>query len=374
MARRLALVIHALNTGGAERVLVDMANHWCQQGHDITLITLDTDQTDAFPLHPNVRRIGLGLLRPSRSLCQALYNNAARVRGLRRAIASSGAPCVISFTDKMNVLTLLASISAPWAVVIAERNDPRRQWMGRLWEWLRRRMYPRCDALVVQTEAVAACAAGLVHPRPVYVIPNAVRRPEFADWPQRRAAQVVAMGRLTAQKGFDLLLQAFARIAGEHPNWTLHIVGEGAARGELVQLADTLQIADRVHWAGWVAQPESMLRHSSIFVLSSRYEGFPNALLEAMSCGLACVSFACDSGPAEILEHGVSGLLLPPEDVSALALALDQLISDEAERQRLGAGAYQAAGRFDEEQFFRRWDQVLDEAALRDSTAGCRHS
>ncbi len=361
MARKLTLVIHALNSGGAERVLVEMANHWCEQGDEVSLITLDSIQTDAFSVDPRVRRIGLRLMGESHSSWQAFQKTIARVRHLRHAIRETNATWVISFTDKMNVLTLLASLRAPWKVVIAERNDPRRQWMGRGWEWLRRWTYPRCHALVVQTEAVAGHLRRLVRNRPVVVIPNAVRRPKSVGHGKRRP-QVVAMGRLTAQKGFDLLLQAFAQIASSHRDWTLCMLGEGEASGQLRQLAEALDIGDRVEWAGWIEQPELILGQASIFALSSRYEGFPNALLEAMACGLACVSFRCDSGPAEIIQHGVDGLLVPAEDVAGLAAALDRLMTDVDQRRRLGDRATRIVDRFGPEPFFRRWDEVLRES------------
>lgn len=362
MARKLTFVIHALNSGGAERVLVEMANHWCEQGDDVSVITLDTIQTDAFPVDPRIRRIGLGLMSESRSPWQAFRKNVARIRRLRHAIRETNAAWVISFTDKMNILTLLASRRAPWKVVIAERNDPRQQWMGRSWERLRNWTYPRCHAMVVQTQAVASHSRRLVRDRPVVVIPNAVRGPQQENSWQQRTPQIVAMGRLTPQKGFDLLLQAFARIAASHPDWTLRILGDGEARTELTKLADTLRIADRVEWAGWIERPEAIMQQASIFVLSSRYEGFPNALLEAMSCGLACVSFQCDSGPDEIIQDGVDGLLAPAEDVAALATALDRLMSDADQRQQLGVNAARVIDRFGHEPFFRRWDEVLCES------------
>jgi glycosyltransferase involved in cell wall biosynthesis len=298
-------------------------------------------------------------MRQSGSAWQALKNNVRRVRRLRGAIREAGAPWVISFTDKINVLTLLACRRGPWKVVIAERSVPRRQWMGRVWEWLRRRTYPSCQALVVQTAAVADHARSLVRDRPVHVIPNAVRRPREVISSEERERRIVAMGRLAAEKGFDLLLQAFARIAEIHPDWTLEILGEGDARQSLEALAHELQIDKRVRFSGWIGDPDTAVRHAAVFVLSSRYEGFPNALLESMANGLACVSFDCDSGPADIIRDGEDGLLVPPEDVDALADALGRLMSDGAERARLGAAAAQAVGRFNYDAFFECWEEVL---------------
>ena len=358
--RRVTMVIHALGGGGAERVFSSLANHWAESGRDVTAITLDTAQTDVFRLDPRVRRMGLGLLQPSRTAWQQVSNTLKRVRGLRQAIREAGASRVVSFTDKMNVLTLLACWGGPWQVVIAERSDPRHQSLGPLWEWLRRRAYPRCHTWVVQTESVARFARTLSGQRPVVVIPNAVAPCAAAiPPPEQRPTRIMGIGRLSPEKGFDVLVRAFACIAPWYPDWTLQILGTGPQRGQLEDLADSLGVRDNVRLAGWIDQPETALLESGVFVLPSRYEGFPNALLEAMACGVPCVASACDSGPAEIIRNGVDGLLVPPENVDALADALRQLISDEAKRARLGRRAVEVTSRFSREAFFARWDEVL---------------
>lgn len=366
MLRKLALVIHALNFGGAERVMASMANHWAEQDVDVTLLTLDATATDRFPVRDNVRRVGLGLLRESRHPWQAVWNNATRIRCLRRAIRDSGAQHVVSFTDKMNVLALLASAGRPWKTIIAERNDPRRQKMSRGWEFLRRRTYPRCSALVVQTESVAKYASCLVRNRPIYVIPNAVAPPAGQLDPGQLERSdhltLAAMGRLDAQKGYDLLIEAFARIAAKHFDWGLKIAGDGEERRTLERIIEAQGLADRVELCGWVDEPQSFLLNADVFVLSSRYEGFPNALLEAMACGLPVVSFDCLSGPGEIVRHEIDGLLVPAENVDALAQALDRLMSNPAERVVLGRNASEVSTRFGYEAFFRRWEQVFADA------------
>ena len=167
------------------------------------------------------------------------------------------------------------------------------------------------------------------------------------------------MGRLAQQKGFDLLIEAFSRIANRHPQWSVKILGEGPARASLKRLIAEKGLSGRVVLAGWEPDPVSVLKQSDLFVLSSRFEGFPNALLEAMACGLPSISFDCPSGPAEIIRDTIDGLLVPAEDVEALASTMDRVLGDESLRQRLSAEAVHVVDRFSVEQYFANWDAVL---------------
>jgi GalNAc-alpha-(1->4)-GalNAc-alpha-(1->3)-diNAcBac-PP-undecaprenol alpha-1,4-N-acetyl-D-galactosaminyltransferase len=376
--RRLTLVVPSLALGGAERVVSNMANHWAGCGDTVTVITLSGEDEDTYPLEPRVLRIALEMMRESRGPLEAVINNLERVRHLRAAIAGSVPETVVSFTDRMNVLTLLACRPLGVDTVISERIDPSRYQIGRTWSWLRRRLYPSARALVVQTERVRDQMVGLMRGRPIFVIPNAVERPQpasprpdsadaaasFSARSSSLAAQpscrwIVAMGRLARQKGFDLLIDAFSRIADRHPQWSVKILGEGPARASLKRLIAEKGLRGRVVLAGWEPDAASVLRQADLFVLSSRFEGFPNALLEAMACGLPAISFDCPSGPAEIIRDTLDGLLVPPEDVDALARAMEGAMSDESLRQRLGAEAVHIVDRFSVDRYFASWDSVL---------------
>src|SRR5262249_25449025 len=153
-------------------------------------------------------------------------------------------------------------------------------------------------------------------------------------------------GRLVPSKGFDVLIDSFSRIAARHQEWNLVIAGKGPEQTALDAQVRRLGLGGRVKLAGWFADPSEALGSAGLFVMSSRYEGFPNALLEAMAAGLPVISFDCDSGPSEIIRDNVDGVLVPAGDVALLERAMERLMSDETERRRLGECARDVVRRF----------------------------
>ncbi len=344
-----------------------MANHWSDQGVHVSLLTLAAAETDVYPLRPSVERIGLDVMRHSSGPLQAIANNWMRLRTLRRTLRATRPDVVISFTDQINVLTLLAACGLRLRVVICERVDPRHHHLGRSWSFLRRCLYRRCFAAVVQTNAIREFIQPLVKRRAVYVVPNCVRsaQPSCNQQPDTPAVAgfqqhlLVACGRLVPQKGFDLLIDAFAQSTAQRRGWTLRVLGEGSERPALEARIRELGLEQQVELPGWRDDHLAEFQRAEAFVLSSRYEGFPNVLLEAMACGLPVVSFSCPTGPDEIVRDGVDGILVEPENVSALAAALDRLTADPALQRRMGARAGEVVDRFSESVFYARWQAVL---------------
>lgn len=363
---RLTLVIPALGAGGAERVMATLANAWVGRSWDVTIMTIEAEGIPPFyALDPAIHLRPLGIARNSPDTIRGIRNNVWRLGVLRRAIVESKPDVVVSFLDQTNVLVLAACSGLALPVVVAEHIDPAQRPLDRGWRLLRRRFYPRAARVVVLTASARAYFPAAIRRR-TRVIPNPIVVDHAAEAPpeherDRGGSRLIAAGRLVEQKGFDLLLRAFASVAPRHPGWSLDVWGEGPLRPALEALRDDLGLGGRVRFPGVTATLHREMRRADLFVLSSRYEGLPMVLGEAMACGLPVVSFDCPSGPRDMVRHGVDGLLVPPGDVPGLAAALARLMGDEAERRSLAAQAPMILDRFGLDRVLGEWDELFDE-------------
>jgi glycosyltransferase involved in cell wall biosynthesis len=359
---RVVLMIPTLGPGGAERVMTLLAAGLAARGHEVTLLTLERTGEDFFAVDPPVQRIGLGLVQDSASLVQAIRANAKRVRALRDVVSSINPDAVLSFMTSMNVLTLFACAGLRARVVVSERIDPQSHREGWPWRALRRFVYRHADAVVVQTDAAAQWFRARLGDRcAVIVLPNPVATSVDSSPPTVQISKpfILAAGRLAHQKGFDILIRAFALVVHECGGLRLAIAGDGPQARALRDLVAELRLDDRVIFLGTVNGLRALMREADAFVLSSRYEGFPNVLLEALACHVPVVATDCPGGPREILKDGEFGVLVPREDPSALAGALRRVANDVSLRGRLSALAPLATAKYAVDHVVARWEELL---------------
>jgi glycosyltransferase involved in cell wall biosynthesis len=365
--RRLIVISASLEGGGSERQLARMANYWAAAGELVTFATwLGPGTADFFRLDSRIQRIYLEV-RPAGGPFAGARNLWARVARLRALIRVERPDAVLSFIAENNVMALLAARGLPVRVVVSERAHPQTDvTVPLLFRLLRRVLYPRAATVVAQTASAARWLRDHGGSNAT-VVPNAVRElPVMAAMPRERL--ILAVGRLTHQKGFDLLLRAFARLGNEAADWRVIILGEGPERESLLALRAALALGERVELPGVERDVETWMARAGLVVQPSRFEGFPNVVLEAMSVGAPVISADCLAGPSDMIAHGVNGRLVPIDDVDALAAAMRELIGNPAERQRLSSAAVAVASRFSLESVMSLWNEVLFPA--RGSEAG----
>ena len=354
----LAFVLPDLRLGGAQRVATNLIRAWAAQGRRVCVITLAGVETDFFPLDQRASRVALDLQVPSESLLAALTQTLRRIVRLRAAIRASGTRRVLAFVAGTNILTVLATRGLGLRVVISERNDPSRQNIGRAWQVLRRLTYRFASLVTANSQVAIAALREYLPERRLAFIANGVghARPSA---PEQQRESFLAVGRLTDQKGFDVLLDAFARCAAMCPTWTLVVAGDGPNRARLIEQAERLGIASAVVWLGAIANIDDAYQRAGAFVMPSRFEGMPNALLEAMSFGLPVVATDNVSAARELVSVTGAGLVVPADDAVALAQAMCELAASPSDRARMGRAGVAAVKPLSLEAALREWDSAL---------------
>ena len=368
---RIAFLVHSLGLGGAERNTVNLANRFAAEGWEVLVITSADDSADVFQLAPQVARHILQCHRPS-GFRAGPWSFACRVGEIRSVLKRFKPQTLVCMMTTANVLGTLAARRLPVRVVISERNWPGRQGIRAPWRVLRRHVYRQADHFAAQTSEGANWVIEHLGLRAVSVIPNAVSMPIPVDTsrpcpePESGGQKLIlAVGTKPYQKGFDLLLQAVIPQLQRESDWSLVVLGIDQER-LLGQLSETHQTGerpdlplDRIRALGEVGNAGAWYDAAEIFVLSSRFEGFPNVLVEAMAHGCASVAFACPTGPAEIINDKDTGLLVPNGDISALSIAIRGLMQDAEARGRLGDRAKGVLSRYSEDAVFALWSKVV---------------
>lgn len=359
---RIAFVIPGLGPGGAERIASLLCNFWAAQGHSVTLITFEA--VDALPFYSLHQRVAIRRLETPAGrlgLATKLATNVRRVRRLRKLLRELRPDTIVAFTTDANVVSLCAACGLGLPVVISERNQPERPGLGHAHNLARTICYRYASAAVVQTEQIADWFRTRFR-IPVHVLPNPVQLdtgsdPHNSPGPrgEGRDRILVSVGRLTSQKGFDILIKSFAKLAAKHPDWRLVIYGEGPDRTVLEKLRVDSMCSDRISLPGLTSDVQAVLENASLFVLPSRFEGYPNVLLEALSVGLPVVATDCPGGTREILADGTYGMLVPPDDVQAMTTALDTMMSSPALRESYAKNAREAVADLDVAIIGKRW-------------------
>lgn len=361
---KILFLISSLGAGGAERVATTLANAWAARGDKVTLVpTFSGGGEPFYKLNEFVELMYLAELVGVTHQGGKRYLR--RLTALRCLVRERKPDVVISFLPNVNIAALAATAFSGVPCVICERSDPAELPIETKWKLACKLLYRKADCVVVQTESVARSIRriyGGLHD--VAVIPNPI--PEELDrWravasPEAPRRVLLSMGRLVAEKQVNQIISAFASLHGDCLEWDFHIYGDGPLAEPLRRQVEEAGLAGRVCFKGRTTEPWAVMARADAFVMASAYEGFPNALLEAMAMGLPCVTTDCRSGPRELSRDGRDALLVKQDNEDDLHSAMRRLLSDATLRRTLGARAQQSVlARFSLTSVLEIWDDVF---------------
>ena len=355
---RMTFVQAGFGAGGAEKIIAMLAHHYQGQGADVDVVAVNERSSETYFTY------GTGI-----SVFSLAANRAYGDRSLRRWLGPASATpalrshfvtrrpdVVFSFLTKVNVITAMAAAGLSIPIVMSERNNFTIQTMHPAWRAMKSVAQGRAARLVMQTEAARQALPRRLHAKAT-VIHNPVEQTKTIAVPGN-PSHFVAVGRLDRQKGFDLLLAAFSIVQRKLPGARLTIFGEGQERGNLERAVAELGLSGSVTLPGITRSPQEWISAGGVFVLSSRFEGFPNVLLEALSAGLPSVCLACPWGPSEILADVADLALAAPNDVEDLAGKLLRIATDAHAREHLATRGPEIAARYSKDTIFAKWDAV----------------
>lgn len=352
---RISILIGKLVGGGAERVVCNLANHLSKK-HDVTIVTM-VETTAEHNLNDKVKN---HILLKQCEKGGKVHNSVLRYKRLREYIREHNfdlfivmLPLAIFF-----LLHFRKQINAP--IIASERSDPKSY--GFFKRWLLSKKAKQVEGWVFQTEDAYDWYKKYMRKAEGKVIPNAIN-PAFIGkaYFGERKKEIVSAGRLSKQKNFDLLIKAFSDVANDFPDYILKIYGEGPLLSDHKETAKSLNLEARVEFPGRVNDIDEKIKQASLFVLSSDYEGMPNALMEAMALGLPCISTDCPcGGPRFLIENHKNGILVGVKDRYGLATSMRNLLSDNEYAESLGKNAVSVCEILAPEKIYDEWEKFVE--------------
>lgn len=353
---KIVLVQAGLSAGGAEKIVNLLAGHFAGKGHQVTVLSLAGMPDHSYFTYGSEIRVES--FQTGNTNNRGLSARLANIRWLRGKFREIRPDLVISFLTKVNLFASIAARSAGVPVIVSERNNPNLQHAKSPWRFANRITGLLANRMVMQTRQAADSLPQYSRRRAVVIANPHTYWGSTPVLPQDPPA-FVATGRLDRQKGFDMLLDAFGQVAAAVPEAMLTIFGDGPEKQNLSDQVNRMGLEGCVQLAGRTEKPGDWIKSGNLFVLSSRFEGFPNVLVEAMSAGFAVVAFDCAWGPGELVSDRSNGLLVENASVEKLAEAMKELATDADLRARLSSLAPQAVESLSQDAIFAKWDDLI---------------
>ena len=335
--RKITFLINSLSSGGAERVLTTLANNLIKT-YEVSIITF-IDIPPFYNIDKEVKVIPcFDKIKSSSNPIMALQSNYALFKRINHIVKENDFDLLISFMTTANVLGTIIGKLNHIPIIISERTNPYQQQLPKIWNLLRTIFYRYSDILIVQTETICNFFAGKVNKNKIRILPNPIsieltNNRSLNDLSEKKYV-ILSVGRLIPSKAHNILIRAYADT--EYSDWELWIAGDGPEFNNLQRLIEEL------------------------FAFSSTYEGFPNALIEAMHFGLACVSTDCPTGPSELIKDGENGYLIPMNDVKEMSKKLTDLMENHSKIEDFGKKSVLAVQQYEEENVVSQWKSIIE--------------
>lgn len=360
--KHIVFLALTLTRGGAERVIANLCNEALSEKYRVSIITC-MNKPVGYELKPGIEHICI------EKTSDVHYKNLGerflkRRKLLKQVLEECKPDVLLCFLPEPNFLALSLKKYFNFPMIISVRNDPVKEYKNPVYQAIMRVLYPKADGYVFQTkQAMDYFSFSKKIMDKACVIPNPLAR-EFVDYKRipetDRREVIVNVGKLSSQKNQALLIQGFANIADKFPNHQLHIYGEGDKRAELEVLVKELGLQDRVVLKGNVSNLAKQIEDAALFVLSSDYEGMPNALMEAMAMGMPCISTDCPcGGPNFLIEDNENGVLVPVGNVEMLAETMDKLLQDRKLADKLGDASRRLVDTLNPDVIHTMWEDYI---------------
>lgn len=361
---KIMLYINTIGHGGAERVLVNLANQFSKIGHDVVLVYSIKEDVE----YETYEAVEKKLLCDGSMPRGFIKRNVSLTKKLRRLLKEYRPDILISFMAEPNFRAIAACFGLKTKNLISIRNDPNREYHTALQRMCAKFLYRYADGIVFQTQDAKDWFSPKIQKKS-RIIFNQVDERFFEVERPASAKDVVTVGRFTDQKNHKMLIEAFSKIS-DKVSENLIIYGDGSNRGKLEEHIEKLGLTDRVLLPGSVTGIHNIINSAKLFVLSSDYEGMPNALMEAMTLGLPCISTDCPCGGPKMLFADGGGVLVPINDADALAEKMLYLLTHSDECEKLSIKAKQTAQNFLPKKVFAEWNEYVEKLVCNDRIEG----
>lgn len=353
--KNVMIITRNLKAGGAERVISLLSNNFCKNGLNCTILMLENeeifyeinDQIELVPIEEKSRN--------------KIIDKIKRYQTVRRYVKSEKPDIILTLPEEIGIFVLLSLVGIDIPIVVSERNNPWVMPWKKTTRILRKVIYPFAAGFIFQTEQASSFFPRYIREKSI-VLPNPLELEKIpTPYNGERKKIIIGVGRLEKQKNFALLIEAFGKFYENHTDYSLKIYGEGSLHDELETLAGSLLPQYAYSFPGKSSNVLKEINDCSIFVLSSDYEGMPNALIEAMAMGVPVISTDCPSGgPARLINNGENGLLVPVRSISKLHEAMCLIAENEDYSRKLGINAAKIKQVFDSEVISRSWRDYLE--------------